>query len=66
MQSCLEVQEKVAKKGEQYTCEECGVTMVVADPCGCAPCDLVCCGVPMKEVKEAKPKAAAKPKAKKK
>jgi hypothetical protein len=45
------VQERMAKKGAKYKCEECGVVMVVEDPCGCAPCDVVCCGVPMKEVK---------------
>ncbi len=58
----------MAKKGAQYKCDECGVTMVVADPCGCVPCDLICCGAPMAEVKTkeaAKPKVAAKPKAKK-
>jgi len=47
----------VAKKGAQYKCEECGMIVTVADPCSCASCDLICCGVPMKEVK---PKAKAK------
>jgi hypothetical protein len=42
----------VAKKnqGAKYKCEECGVVVVVDEPCGCEPCDLVCCGVPMVEV----------------
>jgi hypothetical protein len=37
-------------KGAKYKCEECGVVVVVDEPCGCEPCDLVCCGVPMVEV----------------
>jgi hypothetical protein len=55
----------MAKKGAKYTCDECGVVMVVEDPCGCAPCDLICCGVPMKEVKPKEAKPKVKPKAKK-
>jgi len=47
----------MAKKGAKYKCEECGVVVVVDEPCGCALCDLICCGVPMKEVK---PKTAKK------
>ncbi|MEM2102939.1 MAG: hypothetical protein QXM22_05445 [Candidatus Bathyarchaeia archaeon] len=47
----------MAKKGSKYKCEECGVVVVVDNPCACAPCDLICCGVPMKEVK---PEAAKK------
>lgn len=52
----------MAKKGDRYKCEECGVVMVVEDPCGCSPCDLVCCGTPMTQVGK---KSEAKPKAKK-
>ncbi len=52
----------MAKKGTKYECGTCGTVMVVENPCTCTPCDVVCCGVPMKE---AKPKKAA-PKAKKK
>lgn len=51
----------MAKKGERYKCEECGVLVAVEDECGCEPCDLICCGVPM--VKVASP---AKKKRKKK
>jgi hypothetical protein len=51
------------KKGEKYKCEECGLVVVVEDPCGCEPCDLICCGAPLKPVKAAKVKA--KPKTKK-
>ena len=54
----------MAKKGARYTCSTCGVVMVVDKACGCTPCDFICCGVPMREVKtRAKPKA--KPKSKK-
>ena len=53
------------KKGEKYECEECGMIILVEDPCGCEECDLICCGEPMKPVKAAKAKAAkAKPKPK--
>ena len=52
----------MAKKGVKYKCNECGVVMMVEDPCGCDPCDVVCCGSPMEQVKT---KVEAKPKAKK-
>jgi hypothetical protein len=52
----LEVK-RMAKKGTKYKCEECGLVVVVDNPCACAPCDLICCDVPMKEVKEEKGKA---------
>jgi len=55
-----------SKKGDKYKCEDCGLVVLVDDPCGCEPVELVCCGAPMKPVakaKKAKPKAkAAKPK----
>ena len=55
----------MAKKGEKYKCEECGLIVVVEDPCGCEEVELICCEAPMKPVKEkAKPKAKAKPKPK--
>jgi len=50
------------KKGDKYKCEECGLIILVEDPCGCETCEIVCCGEPMKPVKAA---AKAKPKAKK-
>jgi hypothetical protein len=64
-----------SKKGEKYQCDECGLVVVVEDPCGCEEVELICCEAPMKPVKatakakpKAKPKAKAKakPKAKKK
>jgi len=54
----------MARKGTKYECGECGVVMVVDKACGCEPCDLICCGVPMKKV-EPKTKPKAKSKAKK-
>jgi len=51
------------KKGEKYKCEECGLIVLIEDPCGCEPCDLICCGEQMKPVKAAKTKS--KPKTKK-
>jgi hypothetical protein len=49
------------KKGEKYKCDECGLVVLVEDVCGCEDCDVVCCGVPMIQVKEEKPKPKAKP-----
>jgi len=42
---------RMARKGAKYKCEKCGVAVVVDEACGCVACDLICCGVPMKEVK---------------
>jgi hypothetical protein len=40
------------RKGSRYKGEECGIVVVVDEPCGWEPtCELVCCGAPMKEVK---------------
>lgn len=47
----------MAKKGTKYKCGECGAVVVVEEECGCALCDLICCGEAMKEVK---PKAKKK------
>ena len=55
------------KKGEKYQCDECGLVVVVEDPCGCEVVELMCCEAPMKPVKvpiktkpKAKPKTATK------
>ncbi len=50
------------KKGEKYKCEECGLVVIVEDPCGCETTELVCCSEPMKPVKAT---AKRKPKGKK-
>ncbi len=39
------------KKGDKYKCEECGLVVIVENPCECSPCDLICCELTMKEVK---------------
>ncbi|MEM4729752.1 MAG: hypothetical protein QXH42_08370 [Thermoplasmata archaeon] len=39
--------EKEGKK-PRMKCEVCGAVIVVEEPCGCAACDLICCGAPMK------------------
>ncbi|HMK94558.1 MAG TPA: hypothetical protein VK536_04065 [Candidatus Limnocylindrales bacterium] len=55
-----------SKKGDKYKCDDCGLVLVVDEPCGCEEVELVCCGAPMKPVRKtekAKPKAgSAKPK----
>jgi len=38
------------QKRAKYKCKECGLVMIVEEPCDCERCDVVCCGVPMKEV----------------
>jgi len=53
----------VKKKGEKYQCEDCGLVVLIEDPCGCETCERVCCGEPMKHVKAAKAKSKlSKPK----
>jgi hypothetical protein len=51
-------------KGDKYHCEECGLIILVEDPCGCEMCDLICCGESMKPVKAVKAKPKAIPKTK--
>ena len=51
------------KKGDKYKCDECGLVLLVEDPCGCETTEIVCCGAPMKPVKgpqKAKPKPSPK------
>jgi hypothetical protein len=45
---------RMAKKGETRKCGECGVVVMVTEECDCEPCDIICCGVPMKPVKKKK------------
>jgi hypothetical protein len=42
------------KKGEKYKCEECGLVVIVEDPCGCETVELLCCETPMKSAKATK------------
>jgi len=55
-QGCVPLESRggdcTTKKGDKYECSECGLVVLVADSCGCSPCDLICCGVPMKESKK--------------
>ena len=57
-----------ARKGDMYSCEVCGLIVVVDEVCGCATADLVCCKAPMGRGKaaaaKAKKKALAQPAAK--
>jgi len=46
----------LAKIGTRYECGECGMMVRVENPCECEPCQMTCCGVPMKELKETKAK----------
>jgi hypothetical protein len=53
------------------TKKECGLVVVIEDPCGCEEVQLICCEAPMNPAKakaktKSKAKAKAKPKTKKK
>jgi hypothetical protein len=51
------------KKGEQYECEECGLVVLVENPCECGEeCQIICCEEPMKVKAKAPEKASEKPK----
>lgn len=54
----------VKKKGEAYECEDCGLVVLVENPCECGDeCQIMCCEKPMKQVKtsaKSAPKAASK------
>lgn len=52
---------KVAKKGEQYKCNECGLVVVVQEPCDCIPCNLICCETTTAPVKATAKATPAKP-----
>jgi hypothetical protein len=58
----------LTSKGDRYECDACGVVCVVDEICGCAECDLICCGQPMKKTgkKPVKKKTQKKKTAKKK
>ena len=42
------------KKGQRWKCGECGLVVVIDEPCECVSCELVCCDVQMEELKPAK------------
>ena len=35
-------------KGDRLYCEICGLAVTVDDACGCATCDIICCGEEMR------------------
>ena len=49
------------KKGERYKCDDCGLVVLIEDPCGCEVCELVCCAKPMKPVAKTKTNAKKQP-----
>jgi hypothetical protein len=55
-----------SKKGDKFECDECGLVVMVENPCeggcDCEPCEVMCCGEAMKPVSE-KSEAKSKPKA---
>jgi len=42
---------KKVSKGDQLYCEVCGLVVSVDDACGCAACDIICCGTQMQAKK---------------
>ncbi len=55
----------MTSKGDKYECAACGVVCVVDEICGCAECDLICCGETMKKTEKPakkKPKKTVKKK----
>jgi hypothetical protein len=55
-----EIKMAKAKKGDQFTCELCGLVVAVDESCDCVVGELICCDIPMEKGK-AKMKKAAKP-----
>lgn len=53
-----------AKQGDQFSCTECGLVVVVDEACGCAAAEIVCCEMPMAKGKLAAGKARKKATAK--
>jgi hypothetical protein len=54
----------VKNKGDEYKCDECGLVVLVENPCECdETCELVCCSEPMKQVKPASAKSSSASKA---
>lgn len=40
------------KTGDILFCDKCGVELSVIKSCCCEPCEIICCGKPMKTKKE--------------
>ena len=46
---------KKAAKGDTYMRGECGLTVIIDEPCGCEDeCDIICCGEPMEMKRKTK------------
>jgi len=46
-----ETKEELRKvsEGDYYHCDVCGLRVIISEECNCSdPCDISCCGVPMK------------------
>lgn len=48
------------RKGDVFSCQICGIVCVIDAACGCATCDIMCCGQPMAKGKAAAGKAREK------
>jgi hypothetical protein len=46
-----------AAKGDQFSCDVCGLVLTVDEACGCAETMLLCCNEPMKPKRKAAKKA---------
>ena len=49
-----------AKQGDYFSCAECGLVIVVDEPCGCSMTELICCEALMDKGKLAANKAKKK------
>jgi hypothetical protein len=38
-------------RGDKFYCNECGLVVTVDEACGCAACDIICCGTEMQPTK---------------
>jgi hypothetical protein len=38
-------------RGDKFHCNECGLIVTVDEACGCAVCDIICCGTEMQPTK---------------
>jgi hypothetical protein len=38
-------------RGDKFYCDECGLAVTVDEACGCAACDIICCGTEMQPTK---------------
>ena len=52
----VDINEVEESEGEMYVCKKCGLKLIIENHCLCGvsdnPCQMVCCGTPMKVVKK--------------